>query len=381
MHILPFEATFPIFDRIPSPDIFCAEAKNKFLAYQKMGWLQSTRQKAVYIYQIDDGHRRHTGLVALNDVRDFLTGKVKKHEKTLSEREQRQIELFLNWKAILKPVLLTYPPVPAISTWLHDFILANKPLFETHFAADNETHRVWMATDPAAIEFLRGLFVGNVPSVYIADGHHRTSSLALLYSQLKDQHPELDFANLFCAFFAADQLDILDYNRVVIGLHGHTPTSFLNCLTRIFDMEPIENPRKPRKKFELKVFLQDHWYRCHWKDGVIAEASTHLYPHAGHTPVLLDVSLLNELVLHRLLGIRDVRTDARIVYIEGSKGLKGIRKAVGDSDDRVGFALHPVSFTDMMHMADANQSLPPKSTYFAPRLKSGILIKLLAAET
>lgn len=375
MHIKPFEATFPIFDRIPTPDTFCAEAKNAFLDYLRNGWLQSTGRQALYIYQIDNGHRRHTGLVALNDVRDFFSGKVKKHEKTLNEREKRQMELFLRWGAILKPVLLTYPPVAGIHDWLQAFTATHPPLFETYFENDHQTHRVWMADDPAGIEHLQALFLSKVPAVYIADGHHRTSTLALLHQQLRDQYPKLDFDHLFCAFFATDQLDILDYNRVVEGLNGHSHPAFLDCLGKIATLEPIENPRKPRRKFELKILLDEQWYRLHWKPEAIEAFARRRAP--GHPPVVLDVDLLNELVLHQILGIRDVRTDARIVYVEGSKGLKGIRKAVRAGAARVGFALHPVSFADMMGIADADQSLPPKSTYFEPRLKSGMLIKML----
>ncbi len=375
MHIKPFEATFPIFDRIPSPDTFCADAKNSFLDYQRKGWLQTSGHTALYIYQIDDGHRCHTGLVALNDVRDFFSGKVKKHEKTLNEREARQMELFLRWGAILKPVLLTYPPIAGVNDWLQAFIRNNPPLFETYFDNDHQTHRVWMATDPVEIEQLQQLFLQHVSTVYIADGHHRTTTLALLHEQLRDQHPDFDFEYLFCAFFATDQLDILDYNRVVEGLNGLSESAFLARLAQIFDLEPIENPRKPRRKFELKLLIGEQWHRLHWKPEVVTAYARERA--AGHPPVVLDVDLLNELVLHRILGIRDVRTDARIIYVEGSKGLKGIRKAVNAGTGRAGFALHPVSFADMMGMADADQSLPPKSTYFEPRLKSGILIKML----
>lgn len=370
MHIKPFRVSYPKFESIPSPERFCAEAKNAFPDYLRNGWLTQTGQNALYILQIEDAHRRHTGLIALNQVQDFLTGKVKQHEKTLSEREQHQMELFLRWGAILKPVLLTYPPVPEISAWLTDFTQNNPPLFEVYFADEAQTHRVWMAPDASDWHYLQELFTRHVPGVYIADGHHRTTTLVLLHKKLKHEHPNLDFDHLFCAFFSTDQLDILDYNRVVDSLNGLSPASFLTKMEPLFDMEPIENPRKPRKKYEIKMLLGEQWYRLHWKTTVLSAA-------AAQHPVLLDVNLLNELVLHRLLGIEDIRNDERIIYVEGSKGLKGIRKAVRGGHERVGFALHPVSINDMMRMADAGESLPPKSTWFAPRLKSGILVKML----
>lgn len=370
MHIKPFRVSYPKFECIPFPDLFCAEAKNAFPEYLHNGWLTQTSQNGLYILQIEDAHRRHTGLIALNNVQDFLTGKVKQHEKTLGEREQHQMQLFLRWGAILKPVLLTYPPVPEISAWLTDFTRNNPPLFEVYFANDEQTHRVWMAPEVSDWQYLQELFTRHVPSVYIADGHHRTTTLALLHKKLKHEHPNLDFDHLFCAFFSTDQLDILDYNRVVDSLNDLSPGSFLTKMEALFDLERIENPRKPRRKFELKMLLGEQWYRLHWKSAVLSAA-------AAQQPVLLDVNLLNELVLHRLLGIEDIRNDERIIYVEGSKGLKGIRKAVRGGHERVGFALHPVSFTDMMRMADTGESLPPKSTWFAPRLKSGILVNML----
>jgi uncharacterized protein (DUF1015 family) len=374
MHIKPFQATYPIFDRIPSPDIFCAEAKNAFLDYQRNRLLTQTEHEAVYIYQIEDGHhRRHTGLIAANDVQDFFLGKVKKHEKTLSERELKQKDLLLRWGAVLKPVLLTYPPVAEVNAWIQHFTATNPLLFETFFQAEGQTHRAWMVAGPDDIRHLQELFVQHVPSVYIADGHHRTSTLALLHQTLKHEYPELDFDYLFCAYFATDQLDILDYNRVVEGLNDLKPEKFFEKIGKVCTIEHIEHPRKPRRKYELKLFFREHWYRLNWRQEVLNA----FHPSPRTLPVLLDVSLLNELVLHNILGIKDVRTDTRITYVEGTKGLQGIRKAVRNNPDRIGFALHPVSFEDMMRIADAGKILPPKSTYFEPRMKTGTLIKSL----
>lgn len=370
MLIEPFQAFYPQFQRITSPDAFCADAKNAYPEYQRQDLVSKAERPAVYVYQIEEHHRLHTGLIALNAVQEILDGKIKKHEKTLREREQHQMELFLRWGAVLKPVLLTYPAVPAIRDRLLAVTRTKKPLFETHFKKEGQFHRIWMLAESEDIESLQALFKRHVPVTYIADGHHRTSTLALLYENHRHEYPELDFDRLFCAYFATDQLDILDFNRVVAGLNGLSPEIFLERLSEVFQIEAIENPRKPRHKFELKMLLGAEWYRLHWKPDVLARG-----PQAYGQAVLLDVSLLNELVLHRLLGIGDVRTDVRIQYVEGSKGLKGIRKAVQAGPDRVGFVLHPVLFDDMMQVADAGESLPPKSTFFSPRMKTGLLVK------
>ncbi len=371
MHIHPFRAIYPIFERIASPDDFCANAKHAYLDYQKAQLLAQAEQEAIFLYQIQTAHRTHTGIVAVNDLSDFLGGKVKKHERTLSEREQRQQELLLRWEAILKPVLLTFPPVAELNAWMQPFFNTHPPLFRVHFEEDNQTHTVWAIENPENIRYLQALFAQHVPNVYIADGHHRTTTLALLQQQ-QSQYPEMNFEHLFCAYFATDQLDILDYNRVVEGLNELPPEQFFRYLGQMCTIEHVEHPRKPRHKHEMKMFFRDHWYRLQWRPELLQHARQH-----DPLPVLLDVSLLNEYILHQLLGIKDVRTDMRITYVEGSKGLKGIRKAVGHHRERLGFALHPVSFDDMMRIADVGETLPPKSTYFEPRMKSGTLIKPL----
>lgn len=370
MHIHPFRALYPIFERIASPEEFCANAKHAFLDYQREGLLKQSEKEAIFIYQIQTAHRTHIGIVAANDIEDFHVGKVVKHERTLSEREQRQQELLLRW-AILKPVLLTFPPVSELSAWLHQFSLNHVPLLHVSFAEERQEHQIWAVEQADHIAYLQHLFVQKVPKVYIADGHHRTTTLVLLREK-QDQYPDMDFGRLFCAYFASDQLNILDYNRVVEGLNGRTPEHFFHHLGQLCVVEPIANPRKPRHKYEMKMLFRNCWYRLRWRSELIQYAQQH-----NPLPAMLDVWLLNEFILHRLLGIHDVRTDTRITYVEGSKGLKGIRKAVGEHPERIGFALHPVSFEDMIRIADEGEVLPPKSTYFEPRMKSGILIKPL----
>lgn len=373
MHIRPFQASYPLFERIVSPDAFCSNAKHSFLEYLSQDLLEHSTRSAVYIYQIECHHRRHTGLVALNDIQDFFRENIKQHEKTLRAREESQMDLILRWRAILKPVLLAHPPVPALHDWLENYTNSHSPLLETYFRKDGQTQRIWVVAEAPDIQYLQELFLQEVTDVYIADGHHRTSTVALLHRQHRQEWPQLDFDHLFCAYFATDQLDILDYNRVIEGLNGLSPEQFFGRLSQVFNIELVEHPRKPRRKFQLKLYFRGHWYRLEWKPEVLAN----FQPTAHSLPVLLDVSLLNELVLHNILGIRDVRTNLRISYVEGTKGLAGIRNSVGDNPNRVGFVLHPVTFADMMEIADAKKILPPKSTYFEPRMKSGILIHML----
>ena len=232
MKIKPFQALYPNFDLIASPDSFCENAKETFREFQDSGLYQQFPQTAFYIYQIEDGHRKHTGLVALNDVADYFEGKIKKHENTISEKEQQQIQLFMRMDAILKPVLLTYPSVPAIENWLQQFIRTPAPLFSTRFEKDGQVHRMWPVKEQKDIVFLQDLFAAHVQRTYIADGHHRTTAVALLHERFRDKNPTHDFDHLFCIFLGADELDILDYNRVVEGLKQLSPTQFIVKIDR-----------------------------------------------------------------------------------------------------------------------------------------------------
>lgn len=369
MRIRPFRAIYPNFDFVASPDAFCEEAKNKFREYRENGFFEQTPGAAFFIYQIETPQRAHTGLIALDHVQDFFEGHIKKHEKTISEKEQQQMELFLRWNAIIKPVLLTHAPVPELARWLQAYARKHNPLIQSHFHKDDQTHRVWPVTDAADIERLQALFVQHVKDAYIADGHHRTTTVALLHERLRDKKPELDFEHLFVAFFAADQLDILDYNRVVEAQNDLSLTQFIVRLSKIFDLETLEKPARPARKHELTMCIQKEWFRLRWKKSVLARQP--------QEHVTLDATLLNELVFNELFHIRDVRNDSRIAYIEGSKGLDGVRRAAEIADNRIGFVLFPVAFDDLMRMADLGESLPPKSTYFEPRMKTGILAKSL----
>lgn len=372
VRIKPFQALYPNFDFVASSDVFCEEAKNKYREFRTSGFFEQTPGAAFYIYQIETPQRTHTGLVTLNDVRDFFDGKIKKHEKTLSEKEQQQMQLFMRWNAILKPVLLTHAPVPEIIRWLHAYAHAHPPMIETFFEKDAQTHRVWAVSRPEDVQHLQVLFARHVNDTYIADGHHRTTTIALLHERRRDKSPEYDFDNLFVAFFAADQLDILDYNRVVEGLKDVSLTHFVVKLSKIFDLEVLSKPTKPSRKHEITMFLQKEWFRLRWKKSVLARQPK------DH--VALDATMLNELVFSDIFGIHDVRTDTRITYVEGAKGLDGVRRIANADDNRIGFVLFPVLFPDLMRMADLGESLPPKSTYFEPRLRSGLLVKTLKEE-
>ncbi len=369
MTITPFAALFPDFSQVAIPGDFCENAKFAYPIYIQDGVVQETTAVACYIYQIEVRHRKHTGFIALNAMSDFLHAKIKKHEKTLREKEEQQKDLFLQWRAQLKPVLVTYPSVKVLDDWLLEYAQHHKPLFTTRFPQDHEIHRVWAVTDSRQILYLQQLAQQHIRTTYIADGHHRASAMALLQEAHKEAFPELDFDHLLCAYFAEDQLDILDYNRVVEGNPAQSPMRLMADLSRIFDIEPLEALRKPTEKHEIILTFRKEWYALRWKTAILAQ-----YP---PDETLLDVTMLNNHVLHDILAIKEVRTDTRIIYIDGSKGLSGMRKTMKGHKNRLGFLLYPILFADVMHIADSGETLPPKSTYFEPRLKSGLLGKKL----
>jgi uncharacterized protein (DUF1015 family) len=368
MKIKPFRAYLAHFQRISSSESFCEEAKNDFRQYLEQGLYDKTTDDAFFVYQIESPTGKHTGLVAANHLDDYFDHRIKKHEHTLSEKEISQARLFVEWGALLKPVLLTYPEVPAIEHWLQELIAEEPPVTEAYFPADQQTHRIWMVQDTGRIRYVQDLFAQWVPATYIADGHHRTSTLARLYAQEQAQYPHLDFSLLPCAYFSTSQLDILDYNRVV-ELPAEMPAAdLLHLLQPLFDITALEMPAKPREKHHFVLFYANVWYELRLRPDVLAR-----YP---AQEVLLDATLLNELVLRDLLGITDARTDTRIRYVEGSKGWEGVQKLA--EGNRAGFLLFPVDFDDLIHLADEGKSLPPKSTYFEPRMKTGIFVKMLA---
>jgi uncharacterized protein (DUF1015 family) len=370
MQIKPFKALFPKINQIDSPAAFCDDAKNSFKKYLEADLFDRCVHEGFYVYEIEKGLHRHIGLVGLNKVEDFLEGRVKKHEDTLSEREWQQKELFLRWKAVLKPILVAHVPVPEINAWLHTFSHSHIPLMTVRFAKEETTHRFWSVTQPQDIIYLQSLYAQFVTETYIADGHHRTTTTAMLHLDPEFKSAGLDLSHLFCAWFAADQLDILDYNRVVQGVKKIGAAKVMAQLAQICDIEILEKPRKPLKKHEMVMFLDKEWYALRWRDFVLQQA-----PKGYET---LDTALLNDLVINKIFDIVDVRTDTRITYVDGSKGLEGLKKATRQlRNDRVGFVFYPVAFEDLAHMADAGEYLPPKSTYFEPRLKSGLLVRLL----
>lgn len=366
MRIKPFQAVYPNFDFVTSVDGFFGAVKEQYAEYRKSGFFKKTAQEAIYIYRItSDGHS-YTGLIAGADIRDYQEGLIKKHENTLSAKEQQQMHLMMSRDAVVKPVLLTYRDVPEITQLINQCIEDHEVFYSSLFEKSQQLHAFWEISEGAIIQQFEDLFLEKVPAVYIADGHHRCSTTSLMYERLRPQNKEGNCGLLLSAYFAGSELEIHDYNRVVEGLSDSSLTYFMARISQLFEIEIMEDSCKPKAKHEIAMFINREWYMLRWKPSVLKEYKKE--------KVLLDVSLLDEKVISKIMGIKDVKTDTRIRYVEGPKGLEEIRQRTSKNEYRVGFVLYPATLNDLLQTADAGKTMPPKSTWFEPRIKNGLIV-------
>lgn len=367
MHIKPFKAIFPNLDYLQSVDGFFSTVKQDYPDYMESGFFNRSEEAAIYVYQIRRKGRQFTGLICSSNVEDYLNGSIKKHEFTIASKEQRQLQLLLRRKAIVKPVLLTYPDVPEIDDLTQSVIANYQPIFDIEFEAENARHLLWSVTHPDLIAAFQDLFEKHIPYTYIADGHHRTSTNALLYNRAKTPEQKQRYNSLLAAFFPASQIDIYDFNRVIELDDSISMSSFLVQMSEYFEMKALPHPRKPEGKFEIIMYIHpNEWYSLKWKIDILEQYKDR--------QVLLDCSLLDEWVLKKILQLENLKENLLIEYVEGPKGLSGIQKKVRKKNQAVGFCLYPVQFDEMIALVDAKEVLPPKSTWFEPRMKNGLLV-------
>lgn len=357
MQLQPFRATIPNLKFITSPEAFFSSVKEDYLEYAASGFFHTTEQRAFYIYRIEKYGRIFSGLVAGIDMDKTTDQEVIPHEQTLSVKEQKQIHLLLKRKATVKPILLTYETVDSINFLMNE-LCQEKPLLTVSFKR-NEKHLIWEITAPQHIEQLQALFKGRVSRVYIADGHHRCATARRLSN---GQHTS-PFSKTICALFPTTDLEIHDFNRVIEAFSDTTPTYFLARLSKFCEIDYQANPHKPRQKHELLLYINQEWYRLRWKPSVFEHFEKDT----------LDALLINELIIKDILGIQEVSNSPRINYVEGPKGMEGLKNAVLKKDTNIGIALFPVQTQELFKLANEKVVLPPKSTWFEPRLINGLI--------
>jgi uncharacterized protein (DUF1015 family) len=335
----------------------------KFIAE---GILARESADSLYVYQQRMGEHVQAGLVALCSVREYEQNSIKKHEFTRRDKEDDRTRHVSEQDANAEPVFLTYRAQTAIDAII-DTVRASKPLYEIT-TPDGIGHTIWRIADPAMIAGLTELFRG-VPALYIADGHHRTAS-AVRYGQAcraSNSHPTGNepYESFMAVVFPHNQLKILDYNRVVKDLNGLTPDQFLAKIAEKFEVNSTAS-RQPSQAAGFGMYLRGKWYTLQARAGS--------YP-AGDPIKRLDVSILQDNLLSPVLGIHDPRTDKRIDFVGGIRGMDELERRVKEGY-AVAFALYPTSLDQLIDVADAGQVMPPKSTWFEPKLRSGLLVRL-----
>lgn len=366
MHIHPFRAIYPNLDLIAAPDTFFETVKFEFHQYFKSGFFREDDTEAMFVYQIKTPRRAYYAIIACAEIQDYEEGKLLRHEKTMVAKEQQMMHLLLQRKAMIKPIVVAYKPEQEIGALVSE-VLRSTPFLDVRFEEEQQSHLLFRVTDREIQRALRTAFSKGVDKAYIADGHHRCETIAKLYRTVKAEVQPLDFSKLLCAFFSFDHLVIHDYNRIVEILHEISPAVLIARLSRLCTIKVVHKPQKPRYKHEMTMYLEGQWYRLRWRK--------HVMRRYAHHDVLLDGHILNVEVLQEILGIEDVSEDQRLGYVEGIAGIDGIIEKTQRSAFRIAFCIYPVSMEELVSIADAGQTLPPKSTWFEPRIKTGLVSK------
>ena len=333
--------------------------------FLRKGFLMREEKPCYYIYRQMMWGRVQTGIVGCASVDEYLNNTIKKHELTRKEKELDRINHFDTCSTQTEPVFLAYRKHEGIATIIREWIKFNKPEYE-FTSDDGVTHLLWPVTDDEAIAGIRQGFE-EVPVLYIADGHHRTASSAAVSAKRRAEHPEYsgeeEFNYLMAVTFCDEDLFIMDYNRVVFDLNGMSETEYLAAIGEKFSVTPATpgKPHAPRAKHEYGMFLGGKWYSITAKEGTF---------NATHPIESLDCAILQSNLLAPVLGIDDPRTSERIDFVGGIRGLEELEKRAGSTG--VAFSLYPVTMEDLFNVADSGEIMPPKSTWFEPKLRSGL---------
>ncbi|WP_313346584.1 DUF1015 domain-containing protein [Lacrimispora sp.] len=346
------------------------KARELLNAWVSDGTLLKDNREAYYIYELVMNGRSQTGIVACSSIDDYAQGIIKKHENTREEKELDRICHVDRTDAQTGPIFLAYRSKEAINK-IVERVTATKPLYD-FTAEDGVSHKIWQVSDVETVSEIEQAFQG-VPSTYIADGHHRAASAVKVGLKRRDENPgytgEEPFNFFLSVLFPDEQLMIMPYNRVVKDLNGLSEEEYLKQVEEAFVVEAVgDDAYSPDTKGSFGMYLNKKWYRLTIKDSFVSKD-----PVKG-----LDVSLLQDHLLNPVLGVKDPRIDKRIDFIGGIRGLKELEKRCGE-DMTVAFSMHPTSIEELFQVADAGLLMPPKSTWFEPKLRSGLFIHPLTA--
>ena len=369
-HIIKPEIDFPVGTDEHDEKVYRKAAEN-FEMFQKNGWLVQDGKENYYVYAQTMNGKTQYGLVVCAYVDDYMTGKIKKHELTRKDKEEDRMKHVRVNNANIEPVFFAYPHNNELDAIVKE-VTKGKPEYDFVAPLDGFGHTFWLIEDEAKIKRITEIFA-TIPSLYIADGHHRSAAAALVGDEKRRQNPahkgneEYNYFMAVC--FPDDQLTIIDYNRVVKDLNGLTDEQFIEKLKKNFDVElKGKDIYKPSKLHNFSMYLSGNWYSLTAKAGTYDDKD----------PIgVLDVTVSSNLILDEILGIKDLRTDKRIDFVGGIRGLGELKRRVDSGEMRVALALYPVSMQQLIDIADTNNIMPPKTTWFEPKLRSGLVIHKL----
>lgn len=370
-HIIKPEIDFEIGTSESDPRVYerAAENFNKFL---ENGWLHQDDSENYYIYAQTMNGKTQYGLVVGAFVGDYLSGVIKKHELTRRDKEEDRMKHVRVCNANIEPVFFAYPDNETLNSLIARYV-AGEPEYDFIAPIDGFRHQLWVVPDEIDKATITGEFA-KMPALYIADGHHRSAAAALVGAEKAKNNPahigneEYNYFMAVC--FPASQLTVLDYNRVVKDLNGMTTEEFLVALEKNFTVEQKgEKPYRPAHLHEFALYVDGKWYALTAKEGTYDD----------NDPIgVLDVDISSRLIFDELLGIKDFRSDKRIDFVGGLRGLEELSRRVDSGEMRMALALYPVSMQQIMSIADSGKIMPPKATWFEPKLRSGLIIHKLS---
>jgi uncharacterized protein (DUF1015 family) len=370
-HVIRPEIDFPEGTDEYASCVYEKGAEN-FAKFQRNGWLVEDAKPMYYIYaQTMNGRTQH-GIVLGASVKDYMDGIIKKHELTRHEKEEDRMKHIRITDANIEPVFLAYPDNVALAS-LIDRYARREPEYDFAAPIDGFRHRFWLVDNEADIDAITKEFAA-IPALYIADGHHRTAAAALVGQEKAlahgGTHPEAEYNYFMAVCFPASELTILDYNRVVKDLGCYTSDEFLQALEKDFEVTCMgSSAYKPAQPHEFSLYLDEKWYRLRVLPGRFDE----------NDPIdVLDVTVSSRLILDELLGIKDLRRDKRIDFVGGLRGLDELKRRCDSGEMKMALALYPVSMQQIMDIADCGKIMPPKATWFEPKLRSGLVIHKLS---
>jgi uncharacterized protein (DUF1015 family) len=370
LHVIKPEVDLP-----PEIDHYAKEVYDKavenFLKFQAKSWLVQDEGNYLYVYaQTMNGKTQH-GLVACASVDDYMNGIIRKHELTRPDKEEDRKKHVRVTNANMEPVFFTYPANQQIDRIISGFVASNAPEYD-FTSVDGIGHHFWVIKDQKIIDELVRIFK-SIPYTYVADGHHRTAAAAMVGNEKKMANPGHDGSEEYNYFLAVhfpdNQLTIIDYNRLVKDLNGLGKEAFIEKLGKNFEVE-LKGAEifKPDHLHQFSMYLDGKWYSLKAKPGTYND----------HDPIgVLDVTILSSLVLDEILGIKDLRRDKRIDFVGGIRGLGELKRRVDSGEMKVAFALYPVSMKQLIDIADSGNIMPPKTTWFEPKLRSGLVVHKL----